>query len=228
LFAKLAFKKKYRFSDIFFKSMLVKLNLDAVNFEYFRCDEPKITIGVNMHNLHALLKSINDEDPIILYMNRDNRSILHIRSINEKNGSQETDIKIFLIEIQCWEFSIPKTEFQNKITIASDKFRTICEHLNNHSNVVEIISIDNEILFRGKNDGGEVTTTFKDINNNNKSNQVVKGTYVIKNLLTFSKFDKLCNIIEIYLKNDFPLVLAISMAALGRMYVFITPVTESK
>ena len=51
------------------KSILIKLNLDAINFEYFRCDEPKITIGVDMHNLHALLKSGNDDDPIILYMN---------------------------------------------------------------------------------------------------------------------------------------------------------------
>lgn len=212
------------------KSILIKLNLDAVNFEYFRCDEPKITIGVDMHNLHALLKMVNDDDPIILYMNRDNRSALYIRSLNEDGeSSEETDIEIYLMEIGNPEMPIPKTEFQNKITMASDKFHTICKHLNNNSTFVEITSISNEILFRGQNEGGKVTMSYKDVNysepiKKDKQEQLVQGVYELRNLLGFSKCNKLCNTIEIYLKNDFPLVLVISIATLGKMYVFLTPI----
>lgn len=211
------------------KSILIKLKLDASNFEYFRCDEPKITIGVDMHNLHALLKMINDDDPIILYMNKDNRSVLYIRSLNENNeSSEETDIEVFLMEIPNPEMPIPPTEFQNKITIASDKFHNICKHLNNNSTHVEIRSVNNEILFRGQNDGGKVTKSYKDINENNKkkdkSNQVIQGLYELRNLMSFSKCNKLCNTIDIYLRNDFPLVLVIAVATLGKMYVFLSPI----
>ena len=211
------------------KSILIKLNLDAINFEYFRCDEPKITIGVDMHNLHAHLKMVNDDDPIILYMKRDNRSAMYIRSLNGNNeSSEETDMEIYLMEIGNPEMPIPQTEFQNKITMASDKFHNICKKLNNNSTHVEITSINNEILFRGQNEGGKVTMTYKDINysskKKDKQDQVVQGVYELRNLMGFSKCNKLCHTIEIYLKNDFPLVLVISVATLGKMYVFLSPI----
>ena len=210
------------------KSILIKLNLDASNFEYFRCDEPKITIGVDMHNLHGFLKTVNDDDPIILYMNRDNRSSLYIRSLNENTqSSEENDVEIFLMDIANPEMPIPKTEFQNKITMGADKFHNICKHLNNNSTFVEITSINDEILFRGQNEGGKVTMSYRDTNYTNKEekpDQVVQGVYELRNLMGFSKCNKLCNTIEIYLKNDFPLVLVISVATLGKMYVFLSPI----
>ncbi|MEM3063179.1 MAG: proliferating cell nuclear antigen (pcna) [Nitrososphaerota archaeon] len=211
------------------KSILIKLNLDAANFEYFRCDEPKITIGVDMHNLHALLKLINDDDPIILYMNRNDRSVLYIRALNENNEScEETDLEIYLMDIPNPEMPIPQTEFQNKITMSSEKFHSICKHLNNNSTFVEITSIYNQISFRGKNEGGKVTKTYRDISYNIKKrdnpDQVVQGIFELRTLMSFSKCNKLCNTIELYLKNDFPLVLVISVATLGKLYVFVSPI----
>lgn len=211
------------------KSILVKVNLDSINFEYFRCDEPKITIGVDMHNLHSQLKMINDDDPIVMYMNRDNRSTLYIRSLNEGNeSSEETDIEVFLMEIINPELPIPKTKFQNRITMASDKFHNICKKLNNNSVSVEITSVRNEIQFRGQNESGKVTMSYKDTNyNSNKKNdldQIVQGMYELRNLMGFSKCNKLCPTIDIYLKNDFPLVLVIGVQTLGKMYVFLSPI----
>lgn len=211
------------------KNILIKLNLDADNFDDFRCEEPKITVGIDMHNLHGLLKMVNDEDPILIYMNRDNRSSLYIRSLNENNeSSEETDIEVFLMDIGNPDMPIPQTEFQNKITMASDKFHAICKRLNNNSTFVEIKSINNEISFRGQNEGGKVTMSYKDTNYDSKKkdkpDQIVQGIYELRNLMGFSKCNKLCNTIEIYLKNDFPLVLVIGVATLGKMYVFLTPI----
>jgi len=202
--------------------------LDAHNFDYFRCDEPKITIGVDMHNLHVHLKMVNDDDPILLYMNRNNRSILYISSLNEnKKSSEETDIEVYLMDIGNPEMPIPRTEFQNRIQMASDKFHNICKHLNNNSTFVEITSVGNEISFRGQNEGGKITMSYKDTNHskkNDKADQVVQGIYELRNLMCFSKCNKLCSIIDIYLKNDFPVVLVISVSTLGKMYVFISPI----
>ncbi|ANB50504.1 putative DNA polymerase sliding clamp [Powai lake megavirus] len=210
------------------KSILIKLVLNADNFDYFRCDEPKITIGVDMHTLHGLLKMINDDDPMMLYMIEGCRSSLYIRSLNEdKDNSEETDIELFLMEIPNPEMPVPVTKFQNRITMKSDKFHNICKHLNNNSTFVEIKSINNEIIFVGQNEGGKVTMSCRDTEYNSAgkdTNQVVQGMYELRNLLGFSKCNKLCNTIELYLKNDFPLVLVISVATLGKMYVFLSPI----
>ena len=213
------------------KCILIKLSLDADNFESFRCDLPKITIGVDMHNLNAQLKSINDDDPMIMYMNKDDRSVFRIRSVNENNeSSEETEIEIYLMEIPNPEMPIPQAKFQQIITMASDKFHTICKHLNNNSTCVEITSINHEIIFRGHNEGGRVTMSYKDTNYNldkkGKKEQVFQGLFELRNLMSFSKCNKLCNTIQIYLKNDFPLVLVIPVATLGRMYIFLTPIED--
>jgi hypothetical protein len=222
------------------KSVLVKLILHGDKFKYFKCEEPKIEIDVDIYNLHTFLKTIND--PIVLYIKRDNRSVLHIRSMNDNNeSSEETDIKIFSMDMKfpeiqrcvyyAREIHYPKISFQNRITMASDKFHSICKHLNYFSTFVEITSIGNEILFKGLSERGNVTMSYKDINftnkNKDKPEQVVQGAYESRNLMAFSKYNKLCDTIDIYSKNDFPLGLVMSMATLGKLYVFIAPVNTN-
>jgi len=208
-------------------TILIKLKLYASKFDKYYCEEPKIVIGVDMHNFHSLLKMVSDKYPITLYINRDTRSILHIKSLNRNSESnEETDIELYLMEISNTEINLPKTDFQNMIRMDYDKFHTICKNLNNNSTSVEITSINNEILFRGQNEGGKVTMTYRDnekIKKKSDNGQVVQGVYDLKNLMCFSKCNKLCPDIQIYLKNDFPLVLAISVASLGKLYVFISP-----
>lgn len=213
------------------KSVLIKLNLDSDKFDHFVCTEPKIKIGVDVNQLHAMLKVINDDEPIILYMNKDDTDKLYISSHAKNNdGSEETDIELFLMEINNPDLPINPTEFDNKITIASDKFHTDCKHFNNNTRTVEIISINDQISFKGTSDAGHITKTYKDVhgtkNATGNKNVIVQGKYELKNLLSFSKCNKLCSTIDIYLKNEFPLVLVISIATLGKMYVFLTPVEE--
>jgi proliferating cell nuclear antigen PCNA len=216
------------------RNILIKLSLEAENFEYFICEEPKITIGVDMQALNTLLKIINDDDPIIIYMYKDDKSVLYIKSIAGVNSNrEETDLKIFLMEIPNREVPIPKTKFQNIITIDSNKFHTICKQLHNNSTFVEIKSVKNQISFRGQNEGGTATKTYKDHTtkddkkkrkkNKDADEPIVQGIFDLKSIMGFSKCNKLCPTVNIYLRNDFPLVLQIPVASLGKMFVFFTP-----
>lgn len=210
------------------RSILVKLILEAVNFEYFRCDIPKITIGVDMNQFHLLLKSIDDSNPIEIYMTQDNMNILRIRSVNEtKESNEKTEIKLSLIEISNPDVPIQQTEFQNKIAMSSEKFHTICKQLSGNSTHVEIASQNDEIIFRCKSESGEITKTYKDPNYPDKSESetnIVQGIYEIRSLMIFGKCTKLCNFFEIYFKNNFPLVFVIPVATLGKMYAFFSPI----
>ena len=51
--------------------VLVHLKLDAQKFEFFHCMN-KITIGVNMLNFYKLIRTINSNDTLTLFIESDN------------------------------------------------------------------------------------------------------------------------------------------------------------
>src|SRR4029078_5817006 len=56
--------------------------------------------------------------------------------------------------------------------------------------------------------------------------KIVQGIFELKHLVLFSKCASLCNDIEIYMKNDFPLVIKYTVATLGRILLCLTPIKE--
>jgi proliferating cell nuclear antigen len=201
-------------------NVLLNLNLNAQNFEHFKCIKPKITININMRSLYSAIKNINNDNFISMRI-EDSCDILCIRETNEnKCFIQEKNICVSLIKNFEFIRYIPLIRFYDKITMASDKLKYICDHLNNDSTFVEITLRNNEILFRGQNEGRMITTSYKDINKN-EPNRIIQNVYESKNLMSFIKCTKLCNNIDFYMKNEFPLVLVINVGTLGNLYVFI-------
>lgn len=210
------------------RCIIIKLSLDAENFDYFRCDKPKITIGIDMYSFNSHMKMIKDDNPIVIYMNNDNPNTLYIRSLNENNDmSEEIDIELSLMEIANPEIPPIQIDFRNRIIISVEKFHEICKNLNNNSTYVEITSIGNEISFKGQNENGKVKMTCKDstYNKNKKDNneQVVQGVFDLSKLMCFSKCNKMCFEIAMYLRNNCPLILVFKIANLGKMFVIIAP-----
>lgn len=209
------------------RNVLIKLVLYAEEFELFRCEEPKITVGVDMHYLHNLLKPINDNVPIVLYMKRDNRSVMyiHCETSNEKQR-EEKDIEVFLMDISNPDIRLEKVKFTNKINLTADKFHSICKDMHTNSTFVEITSVNNEIHFIGQSEGGKITMVYSDPNFEPRedSDQIIQGVYELRNLMYFSKCKKLCDTVDIYMRNDYPLVIILSVSTLGKMYVFLTPI----
>ncbi len=65
--------------------VLVHLKLDASKFEHYYC-EKKTVIGVNMLNLNKLIKTINGNDTLTLFMDSEDKNHLGIKIENgDKN-----------------------------------------------------------------------------------------------------------------------------------------------
>ena len=62
------------------------MKLNAENFEYFYC-EKKTTIGINMMNMFKLIKTMNNNDTLTLFIEKDNpnRLGIEINNIEKKN-----------------------------------------------------------------------------------------------------------------------------------------------
>ena len=58
---------------------------------------------------------------------------------------------------------------------------------------------------------------------NNNPNDIVQGYFSLKHLVLFTKCTNLCNSIEMYLKNNYPLIISYSVASLGNIKLCLAP-----
>jgi hypothetical protein len=115
----------------------------------------------------------------------------------------------------------------------SNEFHKLFREMNNIAEYVEMKCTSKNIIFTCKGDCAERSTIYKseegglNISNENKKNQnIVQGIYEIKNIVLFTKCASLCNDLEIYMKNDFPLTIIYTIATLGTITIALSPVKE--
>jgi proliferating cell nuclear antigen PCNA len=215
------------------RNILVNMKLDAENFDVFYCRRPKLTIGMDLNYLHSFLASISNEGMITFCMDEDNINILNIKGISDKNNEQ-VDLYINLLDITDEKVninSIKPVTFDAMVSISSQKFHKMCKNLGANSTYVEIRSIGTQISFTGRGECGKITINLTDtdeslkIKSNDVTN-VVQGVYELKALTLFTKCNTLCPNIDMFMKNNFPLVLKITVASLGRVFFFCTPINQ--
>lgn len=210
--------------------VLVHLKLEASKFEHYKCDH-KMTIGVSMLNLHKLIKTINSNDTLTLFMDENDMNHIGIKIENgEKNT--KTTYKLTLLDLDNPRITIDPTEFNSMITLPSSDFQKICRDMNNLSELVEIKNINNQLIFTCKGDFCQQETILSDNDSgvhcitSKNSNEIVQGVFKLKYLVLFTKCTNLCNTVELYLKNDYPIIVRWSVASLGEIKLALAPVTN--
>jgi proliferating cell nuclear antigen len=209
--------------------VLVHLKLDASKFEYFQC-ENKMIIGVNMLNLHKLIKTINSNDTLTLFMDSNDMNHLGIK-IENGDKNTKTTYKLNLLDLDNNKISIDPAEFNSVITLPSTDFQKICRDMNNLAEFVEIRNVNNQLIFACKGEFCAQETILSDNDNNticNKNaNEIVQGVFNLRYLVMFTKCTNLCNTVELYLKNDYPLIIKYGVASLGEVKLCIAPSTNT-
>ena len=206
--------------------VLVHLKLDEGSFEHFYC-RSKMSIGINMLNFHKLIKTINSNDTLTLFMEDSDINHLGIK-IENNDKHTKTIYKLNLLDLDNPHISIDPTEFNSVITLPSSDFQKICRDMNNVSDLVEIKNIGNQLIFSCKGDFCSQETILSDKDSNSistlsKGSDIIQGVFNLKYLVLFTKCTNLCNTIEVYLKNDYPLIIKYSVASLGEIKLAIAP-----
>ena len=211
-------------------TVLVHLKLSADNFEHYYCESKKI-LGINMLNFFKLIKTMGNSDTLSLYLERTNESVLGIRIENsEKNTT--TNYNLNLMDLHEENISIPPAIFDSVITMPSVDFQKICRDMHNLADNLEIKSTEKQLIFSCKGHFASQETSIGETNSglsfvkNENPGEIVQGIFALKHLVLFSKCTNLCNSIELYLKNDYPLILKYSVASLGDIKLCLAPKCE--
>ena len=204
---------------------IVNLCLVSKNFEQYECDY-EFQIGISMKTLHILLKTVTSKDVITMYIEKDNSDSLHILiENNEKNIKDISSLK--LLDINDDEIDIPPLEFDSVIKMPSNDFQKNCKDLANISDTIIINSYKDEIIMEAIGDNSEKKIIIGEAKNNvefsKKSEENVNGKYDLKFLLLFIKCSNLCSVIDIFLKQNNPLILIYPVASLGSLRFLLSP-----
>lgn len=208
-------------------TVLVHLKLEHNKFEKYYCAGP-LTIGVSMLCLFKLIKTMNNNDTLSLYIETSDPNRLGIRIENGEKNSRTT-YKLNLMDLPQEKIEIPPAVFESVLTMPSNDFQKICRDMHNIADDMEIKSVGNQLIYSCKGDYatqetiiGETHSGMTFIQNCNPE-EVVQGIFALKHLVLFTKCTNLCNSIELYLKNDYPLIIKYNVASLGNVKLCLAP-----
>lgn len=229
------------------KCSLTHIKLNAEKFESFYCEKP-IVIGIDITALHKLIKTVNIRETICLYLEKNNTDKLGVILQDAFKGKVKR-YKLPLLEIDEKIINIPEMSFDYIINMPSQDFQQIIRDLDLlESKVVEIKSIDKQLVFSCKDGLAEFETVITEVSDNNeqkallqqngddiktimfhKSNdEIVQGKFKLYFLMYFIKATNLCQNINIYLKNDKPLILEYFVADLGTLRFLLSPCLDTE
>jgi proliferating cell nuclear antigen len=210
-------------------TILVYLRLHASKFEHYHCNRTFI-LGVNMIYLFKLVKTMDNEDILTLYVDDANPHELHLKMQNAKKN-QTTVQHLKLIETDKDEINIESPEALTIITMPSTEFQKLCRDMNALGRTVEIKSVGSQLTFTLEGDFAKRETIMHSNKNGMQvieqpsSHDVVQGIYALRHLLLFTKCTNLCPSIKMYLCNDFPIIVEYQVANLGEIKLCLAQVT---
>lgn len=208
------------------KSAVIHLKLESSKFEKYEC-RTTFNAGINMASLHKIIKSIKNNDIFQMYVYEDDVTKLHIEiENNERKTKIHTILK--LLDIDSDIIEIPNISFDTVITMPSNDFQSYIRELSIITNRIKIASKNNKTIFSGEGDFAETNIIVGDSNSNeiNNENSNASGLFNSKFLLLFTKSTNLCTTVEIYLKDQFPLILVYNVANLGKIKYCLVPLVE--
>ena len=114
----------------------------------------------------------------------------------------------------------------------SQDFQKLIRDMINIGEECEIKSYSKSLLFNCLGDFASQSTVLNETQdglqfiNNCEDDSLVQGVFSLKYLSLFTKCTNLCNQIQLFIKNDYPLIIQYSIASLGIIKLCLAPNTN--
>ena len=215
--------------------ILVYMKLEADKFDIYKYNyhKKKLTLGIDINNLLRCLKCMSQFDNMTWLVDDDDINKLCI--ILESSEKKEKKIfKLNLMDIEEQNYDITPIQFPYLITLPSSDFHKYCKDMASSTDKIEIKSTANKLYFSGKGEMGYIDFEVGEsngglsiISNTNNNNEIVQGLFELKFLLIFTKCTNLSNLVTLYLKNDYPIIVNYQIGSLGEIKLVLSPTKNS-
>jgi proliferating cell nuclear antigen len=205
-----------------YNSLLVFVKLDAKNFESYSYNHSaeQLTVGINLSYMTRCLKCMANYDSLTMAIDKEDMNHLILTLENNKD---KKNIKLIIKDLNCKQFKIDPVVFPYMATLSSNDFHKYCKDLSIVSDVMDIKCNGKKLFFSGKGEIGEVdyeilpSVNGLTITVNTEKDIIVQGLFDIKYLTIFSKCSTFDEEVEIYLENDYPIIVRYKVSSLGEI-----------
>jgi len=210
-------------------SVLIHMRLHSDKFEGFHCPETKI-VGVNMNNMYKLLKTMVNNDILTIFIEKDDPNRLGFKINNTVKNSQ-TIFRMNLLDISSDDIVVPPVTFETELTFPAQEFQKLVRDMTNIGDTIDIKSVGNHLMLDCEGDFAKQETVLSETQDGlsfsltAKPETPIQGTFSLKYLLLFTKCTNLCNLIHMYIKNDYALIIRYDVANLGDIKLCLSPNT---
>lgn len=196
------------------RTSLVDMFLSADNFEEYECDT-EIVAGINVSNTFKLLKSITNNDVLIISI--DCREFMNIE-IHSETKKTCTKFALKLLDINEHQIEVPHMNMTTVTPIPSVDFQRICRDMYNIGSDIQITR-DGKIL--SLKCTGDFANQETEIQCTEESPHMC-GTYSLRYMNIFTKATSMCANLQIMQedKNRF-LILKYNVANLGDLKFYL-------
>lgn len=210
---------------------LIHMKLDATGFEnyYYEPEDDKpLILGINTDNFLRIIKTIKHDETLTLFVKKNDTHTLNIKKENNLRNSTNS-FKLPLHSIEYKNYVLPSADFNTVVTMSSTEFQRICKNFASlGAKTLEIKNVSENVFLSGVGEfcsfegvvGNSCQTKFENFND-----EVIQGIFDIKYLLLFSKASNLSKTVNLYLKNNYPLILIYKIGTLGELKFIISSIT---
>jgi len=224
--------------------VMIHLRLDAHRFEEYHCEAP-VSIGINLANFQKLLKTVNTTDTLTMFLETSDRNRLGIRVENEDKHTR-TEFKLNLLDLDGANFEIPPITFSSVVQLPSTFFQKTVRDMSGLSDKVEMKNVGKQLILTCTGDFCAQETVLQDTDcvdmdvadgadgpdgpegpdgpdvPDVPDGAITQGIFSLKYLVLFTKCSALCQTVELYLKNNYPLVVRYVLP-LGELRLALSP-----
>jgi len=206
-------------------SILIHCKLDADQFEHYEYNykHPKLTLGINLNNFLKCIKCMTNFDTMTWRIDDDdiNKLIMILESEKEKKI-----FKINLMDLEDANYEIEPVQFPYSIILPTQDFQNYCKNMMSVTDKIDIKSTNDNLFLSGKGELGVIDFELTASNissgltiqkNTENVNEIVQGTFELKYLIIFTRCSNLCSHVNLFLKNNYPLIVQYSVAKLGQI-----------
>ena len=216
------------------QSILIHCKLDANQFDHFEynSDKDSITIGINLSNLLKCLKCMCNADSMTWII--DDNDINKLVMILE----HKMEIKKFsinLMDLDYTDYNIDQVDFPYRFNALTQHFQRWCKDMAGCSDKLDLKVTEDYVQFGGTGDASDFEFTIphcKDPNNPEglfitknfeMDVEMVQGLFEVKYLSIFTKCTSLSERLNVFLNNEYPLIIEYPVASLGLLKLVLSP-----
>jgi proliferating cell nuclear antigen len=201
---------------------LVNVFMDSRNFEEYECSRPVI-IGVNMSNIFKLIKSIGNNDIILLENTDENLNI----TISNASKKTKSTFNLKLLDLNEETIEIPEISGMNTTIVHSLDFQKLVRDMLSIGTDMTIYRHSTVIEFSCDGDFANQCTIIDD-QTALPDDVTCKGTYSLKYISMFIKSTSMCPLVQILQSDDdqSPIIFKYSIANLGEIHFYLAEINE--